>query len=370
MGGLNHPDLATKAGEEPLPQSDDSDIGEQMDVDDEVPINEDSCNLVHLAGNASPLVEGNRRGQDEDRFPNSEIEITQPKRPKILTNGQSSGSRDESHTFLDDHNHRESGPLNLSIDGAKGNVDRPRSQYSPSRSLSSGMDESDSAAISPMLRRFTIPNSERSPTETLPAMHNSPPSSSSKSSTSQQNLPSLRAIALEPLLDSRSPTEVVPHGISRPAFSIGTGALNSPPMTSMTPRPGQFPSPQTRMSGQFPCPYTHGHPSPAYSDASPRERDSTKMSPPSGLPSSQGYYANGRAPQNEELTPQSAGSHHSGNSFSTAASPHPQQMDVDPSRPMLPPLAGLSGGALIAGSFKCDYAGCTAAPFQTQYLLK
>ena len=33
MGGLNHPDLVTKAGEEPLPQLDDSDVDDPMEVE-------------------------------------------------------------------------------------------------------------------------------------------------------------------------------------------------------------------------------------------------------------------------------------------------------------------------------------------------
>ena len=104
-------------------------------------------------------------------------------------------------------------------------------------------------------------------------------------------------------------------------------------------------TPQIEMSGQSPLRYTHCPPSPAYSDASSSDRDLTNMPPPpSRLRSSQAFYANGRAPQDEELTPES----YSSDSSSTAS----------------------SGGALIAEFFKYDYAGCTAAPFQTQYLLK
>lgn len=369
MGGLNHPDLATKAGEEPLPQSDDSDFDEQMDVDGE--IHQDSSSLIHLAGNALPLVDTTiERSEVQHSSPPSES--IRPSRPKIYTQGQTSSHEDGLCSKADRSSHRQNTSDNaLSPDQALADATAAgigsTSSVSPSKSISSGKENSDCVAISPLLRRFTIPNSER-PAETLPAFHHSPPSTFSKSSGGQQNLPSLRAIALEPLLDSRSPNGISSLGIKRPSFSIGNGTLNSPPANSITPRPSQYPSPQTRLSGSFKSPYPHGVPSPAHSDASPR--DATNMSPPAGKPAAQVFFCNGRTPQSEELTPQSAESHHSGSSFSTAPSPHPHQADIDRTRPTLPPLAGLQGGALMTGSFKCDHTGCTAPPFQTQYLLK
>lgn len=362
MGGLNHPDLATKAGEEPLPQSDDSDLDEQMDVEGKV--YQDSSTLVQLAENALPLVES-KVGRTEDQPSSPKTESIRPPRPKIDTQAQSSMSKDETSKVPDQSQNT---PKHSTNRNTRSTEDVSKASHSPSRSLSPRKDDSDSVAISPMLRRFTIPNLGRSPTETLPAMHNSPPSTSSKSPSGQQNLPSLRAIALEPLLDSRSPNEIASHGISRPPFAISNGTLNSPPVSSITPRPGQYASPQTRMNGHFHSPYPHGVPSPAYSDASPR--DSTNMSPPTGKPASQVFSPSRRTPQSEELTPQSAESHHSTSSFSTAPSPHPHPMDIDCTRPTLPPLAGLQSGPLMTGSFKCDHVGCTAAPFQTQYLLK
>ena len=369
MGGLNHPDLATRAGEEPLPQSDDSDFEEQMDVDDEALINEDNSELVHLAENALPLVESKPR-QSDDHPSSSKIESTRPLRPTILTQTQSSDSTDDKIRVLSGHSHLQNTDRGAALDSTRSIEDEFEPSHSRSRSFSSGKDDSDSVAISPMLRKYTIPISERSPTETLPAMHNAPTNSSSKSPGSQQNLPSLRAIALEPLLDGRSSSETASHGIGRHPFPMSNGTLNPSPVISTTPRPGHFPSPQTRINGHFNPNYSHGHPSPAYSDMSPKEHDSATMSPPIGKPALQGFYLNGRTPQSEELTPQSAESHHSSSSFSTAPSPHPHPIDVDRSRPTLPPLAGLPGGSLVNGSFRCEYTGCTAAPFQTQYLLK
>jgi hypothetical protein len=363
MGGLNHPDLATKAGEEPLPQSDDSDLDEQMDVDGEV--HQDSSTLVHLAEHALPLVESTV-GRSEDQPNNSKNESIRPLRPKIDTQGQSSNSKDEIHTDSNAADPSLSKP-NHSLNRDTRSIENgSKTSHSPSRSVSPRKNDSDSVAISPMLRRFTIPNSERSPTETLPAMYNSPPSTSSKSPSGQQTLPPISKV-VDPLFDSRSPNEVS-HGTSLSPFSLSNGTHNSPSISSITPRPGHYPNPHTRMNGHFNSPYPHGVPSPAYSDASPR--DSTNMSPPTGKPASQVFFSNGRTPQSEELTPQSAESRHSGSSFSTVPSPHPHQMDAERTRPTLPPLVGLQSGPLMTGSFRCDHAGCTAAPFQTQYLLK
>ena len=340
-----------------------------MDADDDALPDDDSSKLVHLAENASALAESKLRLSD-DHPSSSKIESTRPPRPTILTQTQSSASIDDVPGVSNGHTHLQDTVSSTAVDGTRSTQDAFKWSHSPSRSLSSGKDDSDSVAISPMLRKYTIPISERSPTETLPAMHNAPQSSSSKSPSSQQNLPSLRAIALEPLLDGRSPKETTPHGINRHSFPLGTGTLNPTSVTSTTPRPVHFPGSQTRMNGQFNPGYSHGHPSPAYSDASPKDRDSANMSPPTGKPAPQSFYPNGRTPQSEELTPQSAESHHSSSSFSTVPSPHPHQMEIDRSRPTLPPLAGLPAGSLVNGSFKCGYNGCTAAPFQTQYLLK
>ncbi|KAL6715720.1 hypothetical protein ACLMJK_006681 [Lecanora helva] len=367
MGGLNHPDLATRAGEEPLAQSDDSDIETPMDVDDKGPTDEGASQLVQLAENALPLVASNH-GDDENQPSSTKIENPRPPRPKLLTQG--SGSKKHTRAFSNSQIHMHNPESNAAVRFSTSHENGSRSAHSPTSDVSSGKDNPGSAAISPILRKFTIPNSERSPAETLPAMQNSPPPSSAKSPNAQQNLPSLRDTVLEPLLESRSPNETAPHSMTRAGLSVNNGSLNSPPVNSMTPRSGQFPSPQTVINGHLNSSLSHGHPSPAYSDASPRDRDSGNMSQPTGKPSSQAYYSHGRTPQSDELTPQSAESQLSSSSFSTASSPLHHQMEADRGRPTLPPLTGLPNGPLLTGSFKCEYTGCSAAPFQTQYLLK
>ena len=354
MGGLNYPDLATKVGEVALPQSDDSDVDDPMDVDrkdppdEKKPIHDKNIHLVQLAENVLPLVERNNRHDA------SKNEHSRPARPKIFTQTSPQEPKDE---------YRQSSPP-IGASSPKRTKHGSSANHSPSRS-SHRKGDPDSAAISPMLRRFTIPNSARSPTETLPAMQQSPPSSSSKSPNGQRSLPSLRAIQLEPLLDTRSPNENAPHSINRPPFPLSNGAMNSPPISSIAPRSAQYPSPQTRMNGNFHQSYPHGQPSPAYSDPSPR--DSANMSPP-GKPTHSQYQVSRRTPQSEELTPHSAEGHLSTSSFSPAPSPH--HLDMDRSRPILPPLSGMTGNPPMMGAFKCEHAGCTAPAFLTQYLLK
>lgn len=342
MGGLNHPDLATRAGEETLPpdDSDDDDDDESMKEGE----NEDGNDLNTIAKEAVDFVGGNNGTSNHER----------PVRPKIDTavpepkNTSQLGSNDRVHNTKP-----------YLANASKPISNGSRSSRSPSRSLSSGKD-SDSVAISPLLRKFTIPSSERGPTETLPAMQNSPPSSSSKSPNGQQKLPSLSQIQLEPaLLDARSPNELL-HGINRSPYPMGSGAVNPPSIGAIAPRTGQYSSPRSRIMNGFQN-YPYGQPSPATSDASPRD---SNMSPPD-KPLSQAFYSNGRTPRSEELTPQSAHSQESGSSFSTAPSPHHME-----GRPILPPLTGLPNGPTVAGSFRCDHAGCSALPFQTQYLLK
>ena len=68
------------------------------------------------------------------------------------------------------------------------------------------------------------------------------------------------------------------------------------------------------------------------------------------------FYNNG--PKNDDMTP----------STSSADTPlSADTMSLDASRRILPPLMN---GPFASGIFRCEHPGCTAMPFQTQYLLK
>ncbi|KAK3178782.1 hypothetical protein OEA41_000919 [Lepraria neglecta] len=167
LGGLNHPDLAIKAGEEPLPQSDSDD--ESMEIDEDEQTSREPSDPVQLAKNAVSMVErGDRRSEDPHGSSKNEnarpafLKIQTQTEPPISKNGVNGDSEIQQDPSL-----RASQP-------AVNGIPRPdengsKTSHSPSRSKSPANGDSDSATLSPMVRRYTIPNSER-PTEALPAM--------------------------------------------------------------------------------------------------------------------------------------------------------------------------------------------------------
>lgn len=278
----------------------------------------------------------------------------------------------------------------------------PKTGHPPSkmRSTSNGFSSNGSQATSPNLRQFTIPASEGSPLETLPAMQISPSHSHSvKSPNGERSLPSivsqLSQLADHPAKDHDARTNGMPcHGRqSFPSASGGPG--HSPPMGSSGLErmlPGQYLSTQQRQPGPYQGQYPPTQTSPAsvFSETSPRQpygqsQDPASMSPP-GKPGYHPYYPNRRASQNDEhgppyaapsagenkYTPTSADGNPSSESYtpSTDATLNDHRTSVDGSRLLSDLPAPQPNGPLVTGGFKCDYPGCLAPPFQTQYLLK
>ena len=278
----------------------------------------------------------------------------------------------------------------------------PKTGHSPSRmrSASNGFGSNGSQTTSPNLRQFTISTSEGSPMETLPAMQISPSHSHSvKSPNGERSLPSivsqLGQLADHPGKDHDARTNGMPCH-SRQSFSSASGGPgHSPPMSSSGPErrlPAQYSCTQQRQpdpyQGQYPP--TQASPASVYSEASPRQpygqsQDPASMSPP-GKASYHRYYPNRRASQNDEhgppyaapasaeskFTPTSVDGIPSSESYtpSTDATLNEHRMSLDGTRPLpdLPPP--LPNGPLVSGGFRCDYPGCLAPSFQTQYLLK
>ncbi|KAL9121930.1 MAG: hypothetical protein Q9187_001508 [Circinaria calcarea] len=240
---------------------------------------------------------------------------------------------------------------------------------------SGGSSSSDVKLKSPNLRQYAIPISEGSPMETLPAMQSSPPQTL-KSPKGQHSLPSLHAqlgsLADAPTLQENSNRS---NGIGhqgRPPFSSINSSVHSPPNDLNLSHATQFTTIQNRASGRYPPVYPSTQPSPAssLSEASSRDafikgQDLTNMSPPGRVGA---HYSNGMIPQNELPTPISAGGYPSTSSFSADTSPNGDRMNIDEGRSVLPPPPGSASS--VNGNFKCDHDGCTAPPFQTQYLLK
>ena len=390
MGGLNHPELATRAAEEPLPLSDDSEFeGDSMEVDNVTREDSKRADLVRLAGNALPFTEkrddqGNDRENDRENA--LKIENWRPQRPTVLTESKHSPPNERlhsdeykeqlihktsGHNMYEEHSERTmsraatDGLTLLSRDGSRvGNA------KSPSRSPNI-LNDDDS--VSNVMRRNTLPASQHSRTETLPPLQpQASPANSAKSPNSLESLPSLAQSNLTCLLKSKLPPDSRYKDLGMPQIPISK-TLNSPPLGSMASKAStSYSSPRPRMNSAFGPTFSHGHPSPVPSDASPR--DSAAMSPPDRPGSLQfpQFQFGARSSQNEELTPQSAHSCPSSGSYSTAPSPQigGEQMEVDRAGRILPPLVPHPGPPLMTGAFKCEYQGCTAQPFQTQYLLR
>ncbi|KAL8953282.1 MAG: hypothetical protein Q9222_000848 [Ikaeria aurantiellina] len=364
LGGLNLPDVATRAGEEPLnsaSQSETGELAEEMESEDGGASGKQDL-LIQTAQDALS-VDGN-----EGRNAVAPSETARRVRPKITTQPVAPISRDQDkrvHTKLPANRERRHNPSSVkteNLDPALAGAVDGTQQQRHSTSEATDAHSSSPLATSPRLRQFMASNGS----ETLPAIQSATPSLSAKSPNSQQSLPSISA-QLGELVDGPSPNENIPN---RSSFPMANG-IQSPPMSGISPRPNHYPSPQTRLNS-FPTPYPAAQPSPAstYSEISPREsyrpgHDPTSMSPP-GKPGPP-YYNTGRASQNDELTPQSAESHQPFKTFAASLSPNGEQGNFDPGRPILPPLPGT--GPLAQGNFRCDFPGCTAAAFQTQYLL-
>ncbi|KAL8740376.1 MAG: hypothetical protein Q9190_006914 [Brigantiaea leucoxantha] len=375
LGGQNHPDVATRAGEEPLnsaSQSETGDMGEEMESD-AGNVNEKN-HLVQTAQDALSVDD------QDDRGGNATYENVKRVRPKLQTSLASS-SREQnavkrnSSPFLRGKPDQDVPMKNESLEqptsGSHEATDHQHSGASLASRRRSLTENRDSSPIATSARLRHLMTSQGS--ETLPAIQSTTPSTASKSPNSQQNLPSISA-QLGPLVDKPSPSDATS---GRTTYSVGNG-MHSPPSSGISPLPNHYPSPQSRLNSHFVNPYAQSQPSPAsvYSEASPREppyrtnQDPTSMSPP-GKPGQYPYYgsSSGRAPQSEELTPLSADSYPGSKPFAISGPPTTgDHVMIEPGRPILPPLP--TTGPLASGHFKCDYQGCTASPFQTQYLLK
>lgn len=218
------------------------------------------------------------------------------------------------------------------------------------------------------LRKYAMPASEASRTETLPAIQNAQNSPSSLSATSpkeQQTLPPLHALVGD-LVDGYPTNEHArrPNGLSpgqSPYHSVNESG-RSPSLGPMSSKSGQF-SPRYS-SMQFRS-LAHGDPPPRGSYR--RNQSATIMTPPGNIGASS-YYPNGRNLPNEELPMAPADSYQDTRSYGTEISPTGDRISLESTRPVLPPPPGALPA--MTGTFKCEHHDCKAPPFQTQYLLK
>ena len=369
MGNLNEPEVANRAGEETLnyaTHSDSSDTGEHMDEDrGSGRPGKKNFSLVQAAQHALPLL-----SEEDASMKDSSKELgegSRPSRPTIITPAIQRQSAERDSVQSTPRSPPRGGQFGLS---ASQNGEHGKSTGLPSspgrQNTYRERDNSQTMATSPDLRKAMIPKSEGSSSENLPPMKSSPQPFSSKSATSPQSLPSLHSL-VGPLVEGHTPSEGRVQTFPLP------GSLHSP-ITSSVPRTNTYPGTQQLMNGLSPRSYPSNQPSPAstYSEASPREPARyeptfTSMSPPE-KPTPHQYHPSGPSPPSDQLTPLSTNSHPSASSYSTQPSPNSEPISMEGGRRILPPPIG-SDGQILTQSFKCDYPGCAAASFSTQYLL-
>ncbi|KAH0556659.1 hypothetical protein GP486_005539 [Trichoglossum hirsutum] len=298
----------------------------------------------------------------------------------------------------------------------------PPSTLSPSHARSSAPTNGSlksELATSPTLRDYAIPPYG----STLPAITtsmpppNSPPQANSIATShgERPNLPSLHShlnqLAEAAEKESTQPFDVRANGAGsgpRPSFpAVVVGAARSPPTTqaglagSGRPRV-QYMTARERQEYQNQQPPNHYPPTSQYSQAqtspvssysetSPQEpfphgRELPSLSPPPGpgVAVSHPYWFNRRPSQASENGPPYAPVPQAESSYppppttdgstpaSVGSTPRDHRMSIDDT-PRPTPTASLppqQTGPPPVGVFRCEHAGCTAAPFQTQYLLK
>ncbi|KAL1846194.1 hypothetical protein Plec18167_002302 [Paecilomyces lecythidis] len=213
------------------------------------------------------------------------------------------------------------------------------------------------------LGKYAIPASSRSAQELLPALQSPPQSISANSPENPQSLPSLQSALGEQLLEA--PPKDHPNRINNgpphnlPPIPASSPTLNRSVMGHERTLSGPLPPPQ------IPSPYSHVSPA--------STKDMSAMSPPSSQPP---YWrtASTVKPEMPYMTSPYENSPHMPQAVNSPATSYPTPTEPktinESERSIYPSAPAQSNGPVPAGSFKCSWPGCTAPPFQTQYLLK
>lgn len=366
LGGSNFPDIATRAGEEPLNSASQSESGEHSDRMEEGSnaVGEKSFNLIQTAQEAQNLVEATAEKQAK-AYSNDPRALS-----KICTHDLESSANDRTKS--------DSGGLKVFRDGSDGPAPSFANE-TPVAGYSTGKTKGFASRPSPPpSNRTAYPAERRSPFALttqlvlpegqVPSEENMKLPAMSAMTVQSHQLPPLHELVS--LLPPTSESDVRPNGINagRHSFSLASSTVRSPTVGSITSRPGRFPSPHGPLTtNSFSYSQSQQSPPGTYSETSPRNLQQCQDPTASPLPKFQSTQFYGtRGPQSDDLTPLSAESFPSTGNFSADTSPSGDQMNIE-GRPVLPPLTSIP---LNSGSYKCDFDGCTAPPFQTQYLLK
>ena len=251
---------------------------------------------------------------------------------------------------------------------------------SPSRDEAQRRASKDSIADSPTLRKHAIPIEEGT-ANTLPVVQPTSPSrEAAASSPTGQSLPSFRQLTGQ-LGQLTELAEAATQQDSRatPAMHQHSQSFSSASQSPMMPFfPSYSNSAQTSPTG-----YYHPDPrSPTSATGEGHQYGSPKQYPVTA------YYTDRRRssamaetgpsfpPSMPSLpTQSSSGESYGATSSSTDGYSTTHTTPIDGpvptegiQRPILPPPPGMT--VVPLGGFRCDYPGCTAVPFQTQYLLR
>lgn len=249
---------------------------------------------------------------------------------------------------------------------------------SPSRDEAQRRASKDSIADSPTLRKHAIPIEEGT-ANTLPVPA-SPSRDAAASSPTGQSLPSFRQLTGQlGQLTELAEAATQQDARAPPAIHHHSQSFSSASQSPMLPFfPSYSNSAQTSPTG-----YYHPDPrSPTGATSDGHQYGSPKQYPVTA------YYTDRRRssamtetapnfppPMPSLPTNSSSGESHGATSSSTDGYSTTHTTPIDGpiptegiQRPILPPPPGMT--VIPLGGFKCDYPGCTAVPFQTQYLLR
>ncbi|KAK5171785.1 uncharacterized protein LTR77_003421 [Saxophila tyrrhenica] len=250
-------------------------------------------------------------------------------------------------------------------------------RHSPSLRLQTSRDHfpSETITTSPTLSKHIITTAEAN-FGTLPAYHASFPTKDGTTTSPQsEKLPGLQQVIHGQLRPGRPLEELA---------EVATAQDPRVPMRQHSQSFGSTTAPSPMMS------YHYG--SAAYTAASPYYPRGSARSPTSTISDQMymsptqwpgaAYYNDRRSEPSGEMhppmMPPSLPSASSGESHATTSSSIDDYSTAQTTpgegpesmRPILPPPPGMAQSAFMVGQgFTCDYPGCTAAPFQTQYLL-
>lgn len=239
---------------------------------------------------------------------------------------------------------------------------------------SNGYSHEGSMATSPNLREHLA---KGSPAQTLPALQNPTPQSlDDPSSPSQErSLPPFKH--LSELAEAATNEQERVNNFHRQSFSsTGGPPSHSPTIVSRRFTNGQQWSPPSQLPS-----LSHVSPVSAHSDTPPHDTCMSGLSPQgrrqSYYPRRQSHASeNGRTYPPPLHSASTTGSYASTDGCSPGTQPTPIEhhrvsMDDTSSRVLPPPHVSIQHVPPHGlGGFKCDFLGCNAAPFQTQYLLK